>query len=483
MKPLKRILFPLASPFRSEDHYNIPVILLFVLMNGIVLFNARFHAPWVGYDANAHMSYIKALAGFKLVSPAESGEFFSPPLPYFFPALLYAITGKLVLAGKFAQLMNVVVSLLLTGFLLKTCGLLSSRPWLKTATLAFLGILPVYYRSFAFVRGEPYIALFAVIILYFTVLVFIRKRFTLFNVISLGLAMGGAALSRQWGILLIPAVLLFGLTQWISYRGHRNAILRSVSIILVISFLGSGWFYGMLKYRYGAYTAFSGRPANSFSLGNQPSPFFTGWGNGQLFDNPVSPRFSNQFFPVFYSEVWGDYWGFFVNYGNRTNVTKFVNGYDLHPIYLGGSPLPCVEYDYFRGGRYLGYVNLVSLFPTFLVISAVIASLFRIFRRKRKGLLESRRNELEQFLLLSIIMTLGGYFWFLISYPSPGSGNTIKATYVLQILPFVALLAGIFLERIRNRSVIGFRLVLAGLALVFVHNIFAVLSHYWFLGI
>ncbi|MCX6244381.1 MAG: glycosyltransferase family 39 protein [Bacteroidetes bacterium] len=481
--PLKQFCRNLTEPLRSEGKLNIPLVVIFLLINGIVLLNSRLHAPWIGYDANAHISYIKALSAFRLVSPAESQEFFSPPLPYFLPAIFYAITGKLILAAKFAQLLNVVVSILLTWFLLKSCDLLSSKPWLKIGTLAFLGILPVYYRTFAFVRGEPYIALFAVLILYFTILILVRKKFTRSNILLLGLAMGSAALSRQWGILLIPAVMLFGLGQWFVYRRFRKEIVKSVSVALLVSLLCCGWFYCILKVRYGAYTAFSGAAATNFTLSNQPPKFFFGSGIDQLFCNPVDPGFSNQFFPVFYSEVWGDYWGFFVNYGSGTNVTKFVNGYDLHPIYIAGKPLTWMNADYFRGGTYLGRVNLVSLFPTVLVLLAVMVSLFVVSRRKSTGLLRMRRKEVKVFLLLSILATLSGYFWFLIAFPSLENGCTIKATYVLQIMPSVALLVGNFLERIRNRSVIGYRLIMAGLAVVFVHNIFTMLSHYWFLGI
>jgi hypothetical protein len=81
----------------------------------------------------------------------------------------------------------------------------------------------VYYKTFAFVRGEPYVAFFAVVVLYYVVLILVRKRFFTVHALLLGCALGCAALSRQWGMFLFPAVGLFGAVQWIRCPGDRLA--------------------------------------------------------------------------------------------------------------------------------------------------------------------------------------------------------------------------------------------------------------------
>ena len=53
---------------------------------------------------------------------------------------------------------------------------------------------------------------------------------------------------------------------------------------------------------------FNRRPAESFALSNQPQTFYLGGSAQLLFNNPIRPNFPNQFFPIFYSELWGDYW-------------------------------------------------------------------------------------------------------------------------------------------------------------------------------
>ena len=79
----------------------------------------------------------------------------------------------------------------------------------------------MYYKTFSFVRGEPYVAFFAMLTLYYLLVLFIRKRFTSANAALLGIAMGLCALSRQWGLLLFPAVFLFMGWQWRYYRRWR----------------------------------------------------------------------------------------------------------------------------------------------------------------------------------------------------------------------------------------------------------------------
>jgi hypothetical protein len=74
---------------------------------------------------------------------------------------------SLAAAAKAAQLWNVLYSVLLTFFLLRTCDLL--RPGdgrFQRAAPLLLGLLPVYYKSFAFVRGEPLLCLLAVLAVY-----------------------------------------------------------------------------------------------------------------------------------------------------------------------------------------------------------------------------------------------------------------------------------------------------------------------------
>ncbi|MCJ7721665.1 hypothetical protein MUO98_04595, partial [Candidatus Bathyarchaeota archaeon] len=326
MKQEKKLVNMLVEPFRSGDGFDIGLVIVFLLINGLVFVNACLHDPRVGYDAVGHLSYIQTLSELRLVTPQDSHEIFSPPLPYAIPALFMTLTGmKLFWAAKLAQCLNVFLSIGLTFYLIKVCQLLGSQSSLKLGTLVFLGILPVYYKTFAFIRGEPYVVFFTVIILYYTLLMYIRKQFTAANNTILGVAMGLCALSRQWGILLFPPVFLLFAYQWIRLPRWRYSINMTCCLCLVLITGISGWFYLSLHSRYGSLTAFNRKPASHFSFSNQPLEFYVRLSPELLFNKPIRPSFPNQFLPIFYSELWGDYWGYFTVYGRDTRTSKFLS--------------------------------------------------------------------------------------------------------------------------------------------------------------
>src|SRR5262249_23533792 len=324
----------------------------------------------------------------------------------------------------------------------------------------------------------PYVAFFAVVIMYYTLLIVLGRHFTTINATILGGAMGLCALSRQWGILLLPAIFLFMVLQAIRYPQWRKPMTGSLCLCLVLISLISGWFYASLKFRYGSARTFNRSGAAYFSFNNQPTEFYARLSHTLLFTNPVRPNFPNQFVPIFYSEAWGDYWGYFTLYGIDTRGGTFVNGYDLNQVLSTGSQPRWLETNYDTIGAYLGRVNLVSIFPSALGLLALVSGGIVIIRRSSHEPLSTSQKEVTGFLLLTIATSVGGYLWFLIMYPSIGKGDTIKATYMLQVLPFLAILVGNLLEQVNRKSHILYLFVLGCLILTCAHNIFAMVTHY-----
>ena len=82
--------------------------------------------------------------------------------------------------------------------------------------------------------------------------------------------------------------------------------------------------------------------------------------------------------------------------------------------------------------------------------------------------------------LLCLVVTSSvlGYLWFLIQYPNPGKGDTIKATYMLQIFPLCAILNGLFIERLKKVSYALFALIAALMAAVAAHGLPAMFTRY-----
>ena len=72
---------PQPTPQRPRKPLRWAVIVVYVIINAVVFYNARRHDPGIGYDSDAHLHYLMALSQGRLPTSADTGEFFSPPLP------------------------------------------------------------------------------------------------------------------------------------------------------------------------------------------------------------------------------------------------------------------------------------------------------------------------------------------------------------------------------------------------------------------
>jgi hypothetical protein len=452
------------------------LLALFLAVNGLVLVNTVLHNPAVQYDAGNHRSYIQAVAQLHLPTPEESREFFSPPLPYLFPALWVA-AGRLsvIWAEKLAQQVNVGLSLGLTFFLLKIAdGLGPDTRRVKLTALLCLGTLPVYYRTFAYVRGEPYVAFFAVVSVYLALLVVRDRARRPLATASLGVALGLLAISRQWGLLVFPAIAFF-IALAAAKRGREGIPLLGVlAASLALATAIGGWFYLTLYQRYGSVTAFNRERYPTFALANHPAHFYLDLSPRAIFTDPLRKEFPERLWPILYADTWGDYWQYFIVYGKDLRSGRYVSGSELAAL-VWNKPVPdWLETNRYTINRYLSRVNAVSLLPSALLVAGTLWGGFALWR----SLITRAGPEAAALFFLVIVSSLAGYFWFVNVIPSPGKGDTIKAAYILQVFPFGALLVGQLLGRLGRRSQRAYWVALGALALVMSHNLPAMLTHY-----
>lgn len=80
------------------------------------------------------------------------------------------------------------------------------------------------------------------------------------------------------------------------------------------------------------------------------------------------------------------------------------------------------------------------------------------------------RLDVHRFAVVFVLSTLALYVRFLMRYPNRGIGDTVKATYLLQAYPFVALLVGERLSALRARHRRIFRLIVALWIAITLHN-------------
>jgi hypothetical protein len=453
VRPLTLTLSPEGErgPEQSapRSYWRLAIIALLVFINGLVLFNAIRHDPRIGYDAEHHLRYVRVVADGRLPTRGNSREFFSPPAPYVVPALVtrvLAVSGESAAwyGAKAGQLMNVLASIGLTVAVLQLCALARPRDdRFKAIALLLLAMLPVYYKSFAFLRGEPLLACFAI----FATVQFMRiltGDTTARRAALLGALLGLCILSRQWAFFLFPAFALVALIT------KRNiTMLKCAAIAGAIALFVGGWFYGLLLARYGTVIPFNREPQPGPIFSTQPLSFYTSLHARELFSRPTRGAFPNRLFPIFYTETWGDYWGYFAS--DRA----------------GDSP---------PRQRYLGRVNAVSIVPTALLIAGVAFGLWQTMLVLRSGDVADATSLLHAACAAVIFCSAIGYGWFLLRYPDrTGDGDTIKATYMLHAFPLLAILAGAMLSRLPRRTS---ALCLAVLLAVVVHNLPAMITRH-----
>jgi len=475
----------IAEPFLFEGRVSRTLLAIFILINGIVLFNAVFHDPSAGYDAWDHHNYIKALGHFRLPTIEDSHEFFSPPLPYVLPAAVLFSSYKLCtllgvkyayapfLSFKFGQIQNVFVSVLLTLHLLKIASAL--RPGnisFRIYSLGFLGLLPVYYKMFSVIRGEPFVALFAVLSTYYILTVIFSEPQNIYTSgLVLGILLGLLILSRQWGFFFFPPILFLALIVAVKRQNRALPFIKMILLSLLIAAIVGGWFYLLHKVKYGSMTVHSKPVVVKSSFSNRPAKFYFGTGLPELFSNPVRPSFKGQFIPELYSGLWGDYLGYFV-------YTRFP----FRSAFYHRLGNETGKNDLKTTAAYLGRVNAVSMVATALLFGGFLFGFRYLFRIFRNRFCDQYTINLGFILvLLNVVASFLGYQWYLHIRFVTGPPSWIKASYLLHMFPFVAILAADFMIAVKNKhNRLAWWLTVL-LLITFVHNFQVMITGYSFL--
>lgn len=468
----------ITEPFRAGSAWDVPLTALFLATNVIVLLNAVLHHPAVGYDAPAHLNYIWALSRFALPSAADTYQFFSPPLAYLAPAVIFS-TGLVSFpaAAKFAQLVNVGLAVGLTFYLLRLCSLL--RPADRTFRLTALGLLatlPVYYKSFAFIRPEPLLAFLCVAAVYHATEILMTAEVSPPRSLLLGILLGLSLLTRQQGFVILLAVVAFGLVSAGRRRAAWRAYLGTVAVTLLVAVGIGGWFYIHL-YRESATRGVAAGARLPFSLRNQPLEFYTGLGLGDVFRDPIRPSFRRQLLPKFYSEVWGDHECYFLVYGRELGTGRLVSGIRLERALATRDGLGRLATNRDNIRAYLGRVNLLALLPSAVLGAGILLGCSYLARAFLDPDACGEGDLCGGFLALLVVVSFVAYLWWLIRVPTE-TGDTIKATYLLHAFPLAAVLGADVLGRLRRARPYAFLGVTVALILVALHNAAAFVTRY-----
>ncbi|MDA9620319.1 hypothetical protein N9S45_01145 [Candidatus Actinomarina sp.] len=425
----------------------------------IVVFNIFNYDPVQGYDADAHFLYIDILPKISNLLPENTYEYFNPPLPYIIPSVIGTICEKLTTNDlntcreiyKFAiQILQLIMFFCSIYFYFKIFDIFELEDTtLKLSFLALLLLLTANYKTFAMFRGETYIIFLNSILLYkFTILLKKSFKWVYADYIIFGTCIGLLALSRQWSFLLFPPYFLIYI---LIKKDIKTQYFKFIFYSFVLGFVISGWWYFRLFFEFGSFTAFN-MSSSSLKFTNQPLNFYWPFNTSaiDMFVKPIRPNFNNQFFPVLYSSLWGDYWGSF--------------SFTSNALSTGRNQLSI--------GDYLARVNIVSILPTFF--------LFAGLKVGYKALMTKNKMNIEIFnslIFISILFSFFGYFLFAMKYPSY-NGNTIKAVYIIQLFHLMSFLGAYYIKKLKENNIKRYKLSILFLIIAFIHNFSAMLSHY-----
>lgn len=453
--------------FRGDPGYSWTLIMLFVAIHGVVIYNACLHDPNACYDSAFHSLYMTAISEGRLPTPEDTPQFYNPPLPYLFPAALKAFAGVSDTAVfRTTMYSHVAVSMIICLLVLQFCSLF--RPGclsMKCAALGLLGMQPVYYRTLAFFRSEPLFALVGLVVLLTLLGIVKERRVTGPRLAVLGLSCGMLLLIRPTGLFLLSGLAFPCLVIAMRWKAQRRWVLASVAAAVLSTVIIAGWWYVL---RYQQYGMVFNRKATPLSIANVDGSFYLGTGDGKLFAEPFMPHFQKQFLPVFYAEWWGDYYGFFLVYARRFQRIGDETQVSNRTLALTDSQ-NWVETNYYERVPYLGRANIAALIPSVLLLCALVASGIGF-------LVSLARNEsvpiwlMRGLLAASVVALVLGLILVVLRYPDTILLGAVKATYVFPIFPLLSVLGADLLAEVRSRSRAAFGVLVAGLIAVALHN-------------
>jgi hypothetical protein len=415
----------------------------------VLLWNAAQY-PWLqSYDAYASWQYTNVVTDqHRLPKTSETDVWHNPPL-------FFVVAGQIQRVAKHAgftkpehavqyfSALCVLGIVVLSGLLAR--ALFPARPWTWFAALLVAAITPVLVRAGVLYHPEPLATLLTTAGLYVVVRALARDELGWKTGLAAGVLLSLANLTRTWALATVGAVLV-GLCLWAFLRRDRRALVTAGVVAGVVAVFTGPWF-AYKAVEHGSPLAYSRPNPEQWRQHGRPAAFWVGLSVEDVFTRPYQPAFRNHLVPVLYSDWWGDYW----------------RSYRVPPA-LHESPdrLPTTY------ARPLVEQVWVGIWITAVALGGLVALSIRAVRRRDVAL---------GTLLLSLALLTVSYVGFLWRYPKQ-DGDNIKALYVLNAVPVVAVAAGYAIERIaRSGRLLLTGVVLATLAVAVSSFAFLVLPH------
>lgn len=431
----------------GADRASLPDVLTTVLvavLSVIVVYNA-FHYPSVsGYDAEIDIQYARTLVTDWRI-PTELRNYYTPPVFFLLAGPLVELGDALGLSDP-ADLGQLLDGALTVGTAMLLAALSAivfpGRAWLRFAAVAFFVSSPIVLKTAAMFHPQPLVAFLAMLALVLAARMLRDRRYGVGAALALGLVVGAGQLVRSVGIWTLGVVGIALLGAAIARAGERRAALRALVLVGVVGVLVALPWYVYLQTRYsnpifgrtsapsstvvapGLVPGRSAAPAAFRLLAAAPLPsrrlgFYVDPGLPEVITAPQRAKLAPGFWPVLYTDLWGDYYG----------VWKW-----------GSIQKPITESIENR----LTVQTVVGVLPTLLAAAGLFAL---------AGLAVARVRSRPELLLVPLmpLVALAGTLYYAYSFPT-ADGDTVKALFVLPAVPAFAICFGFAVETIGRRS-------------------------------
>lgn len=440
----------------GSERVNLPDVLTAVLiavLTVVVVYNA-FHYPSVsGYDAELHIQYARTLVTEWRI-PTELRNYYTPPGFFLLAGPLVELGDALGLAdvADLGQLLGGVLTVGTAILLTVLCAIVfPGRPWLRFAAVAFFVSSPIVLKTAAMFHPQPLVVFLSTLALVLAARMLRDGRYGVGAALALGLVVGAGQLVRSAGIWTLGVVCIALLATAIARGAERRAALRVLVVVGVVGVLVALPWYVYLQTRYS--NPIFGRSAAPSSTvvapglvpGRSAAPapfrlvaapmlpsqrlwFYVDPGLPEVITAPQRAKLPPGFWPVLYTDAWGDYFGIWKWGSIQKPITESIE-------------------------NRLTVQTIVGVLPTFMMGAGLFALI---------GVAVARARQRPELLVVPLmpVVALAGMLYYAHSYPAT-DGDTVKALFILPAVPAFAICFGFAVETLGRRS----RWLAIGLAL------------------